>query len=76
LTNRGVKKRDKILTEINQRIANQEDCIQKTKGVISLGMIKKSKGISDITKRITLKETIWQKTSTYTKKKKLINTST
>ncbi len=55
----GVKKKAKILTGIGQRMVNWEDPSLKIREVMSLKMIKKSKGALDMVKRGILKETVW-----------------
>ena len=64
------KGKDEILTGIDQRMINQKDPLQMGIGVILPGMIEENKGVLDVTKRDTLKEIAWQKTSICTKRKK------
>ena len=50
------KGKAKTLIEIGQRMDNQKDSSQMVIGVILLKMTEKSRDISDVAKRIILKE--------------------
>ncbi len=56
MTDGGVKKRAKILTGIDQKMVNKENLLLKTKEAILSEMIEENKDVSDVTKKIILKE--------------------
>jgi len=70
LADRETKGKDKTLTKIDQRMINQRGFSQMKIEVMSPEMIEENKGILDVAKSDTSKETAWQKMSIYTKRKK------
>ena len=60
------KGKDETLTGIDQRMINQRGLSQMKIEVMLPEMIEKNKGASGVAKRGTLKETAWQRTFTYT----------
>jgi len=66
------KGKDETLIRIDQRIVNQKDPLQMIIEVISPEMIEVNKGISDTAKRDISKETVWQKTSICTMRKRIM----
>ncbi len=65
-----VKGEDKILIGIDQRMVSQKDPSQMVAEVMPSETIEVNKDVSDVNKRGTSKGTVWQKTSTYIKRKK------
>jgi len=59
LADREAKKKDKTLTEIDQKRDNQKDLSLRIKEAISLKMTEESKNASDVTKRAISKEIVW-----------------
>jgi len=52
-----VKKKAKIQTRIGQKMVNQKDPLWMVIKVILLEMIEESKDVSDVARRVILKET-------------------
>jgi len=76
LADREAKEKDEILTGTGQRMVNQKDLLQIVIEVISPEMIKVNKGALDVAKRIISKETVWQKMSIYTMRRRTMKMST
>jgi len=70
LADRKAKGKVETLIEIDQKMVNQKDLSQMEIEVTSSEMIKENRGVLDVTKRVTSKETVWQKMSTCTIRKK------
>ena len=70
MADEGVKGKDEILIEIDQRMVNQKDPLQMIIEVMPSEMIEVNKDVSDVIKKDTSKETAWQKIFICIKKKK------
>ncbi len=61
MANGKAKEKGETLIGIGQKMDNQKNFSLKIKEAMLLGIIEESKSALDVAKKVTLKETAWQK---------------